>query len=98
MKTNMKIEKGEVIVLTQGEYSDFGIEGFIIALEDFDMSTEAQLHYKAQIAKGNDYDQTSDFAAHLITTEKAIPVRYRAIHLGNYLGFDKDFNIPREEE
>lgn len=96
MKPNLKIQKGEVIVTTTGEYSNFGIDGFIVALQDFDMAAEAKIC--VEIRKATDeYDQYEDFTAFLITKELVIPVKYREIHLGSYSRFDDDFGVPKED-
>ena len=89
MTQNLKISKGEVVVLTEGEYSDYGICGYFVAIKDFDMAEQAQLFVKESKLS------VSDFQAFLIGKELTIPVAHREIHLGNYSKFDDEFNAPR---
>jgi hypothetical protein len=83
-ETNRKISAGEVIVLTSGEYSDYGITGYIVSLIDFDMG-EAVDTFKQSISSDDyDYDTHSKFIAWLVATEKVVPVEHREIHIGSY--------------
>lgn len=84
---NLKINKGEVIVLTTGEYSSYGIDGFIIALKDFDMALEAQNYTANQVSK-----YPYGFVAYLIIQQLAMPVQYREIDLGNSK-FNQEFGV-----
>lgn len=79
---NEKISAGEVIVLTQGEYSDFGIKGYIVATVDFNIK-EAIEEFNPTLDE-DDWDKHTKFLAWLIHTEKAVPVKHREIHIGSY--------------
>lgn len=93
MEANIKFKAGEVVVLTSGQYSDYGLSGFIVAIADFDMSEEAISYaLNSRATKTPDYDE---FIAMLIKKELVIPVKYREVHLGNYGDFTKDFKIPK---
>ncbi len=81
-KQNTEVAAGEVIVLTQGEYSDYGIEGYLVACIELDLS-KCIIDFKIQ-DNGDKWDQHENFVAWLITTEKAIPVKHREIHIGSY--------------
>ncbi|MFA4826483.1 MAG: hypothetical protein WC593_15135 [Methanoregula sp.] len=83
MDTNTEISAGEVIVLTKGEYSDYGINGYIVSLIDFDMQDAIDVFNKLQL-KGDDWDIHTKFVAWLVSTERCVPVEHREIHIGSY--------------
>ncbi len=95
MTQNLKFNAGEVIVLTIGEYSDFGISGFLVSIKPFDMAECAQ-----EFAKGKERYSTSisDLITWLVVNEYAIPVTYRETHLGGYSGFGSEFNVKWEDD
>lgn len=72
-----------MIVLTTGEYSDYGIEGYIVARVDFDIRDAAET-FLEQENEENKWDCHSRFIAWLISTEKAVPVEHREIHISDY--------------
>ncbi len=98
MEQNLKFKAGEVVVLTSGQYSDYGLTGFVVAIADFDMSDEAILYALDSRSKYDDYGfdkfDYDEFVAWLIKKELVIPVKYREIHLGSYDDFSNDFKIP----
>lgn len=86
----LKYPRGSVIVLTSGAYSNFGIDGLIVAAVDLDFSALA----KQYVSKG-DSGESKDyygFTAWLISSGYAMPVEHSQVHLGDY-EFSDDF-IP----
>jgi hypothetical protein len=96
-RINMVLKKGEVIVLTEGAYSSFHINGFIVALKDFDLGEKAR-GYAKETGNYDDNEQLEGFVAWLITKELALPIEYRTIHLGDYNYFDEDFGVKASGE
>lgn len=94
MKQNLNIEKGEVVVATKGEYSDFGLDGFFVAIQNIDLAAQAQIYTKR--VKEEYEGSTYGFIAYLIAKELVIPVRYREIFIGSYGDFDPDFGANNE--
>lgn len=101
---NLRFSKGEVIVATQGMYSDFCLNGFFVAIKDFDMAELAQKRVSEYVAKNPkialeclsgvwelDFDS---FGAWLIAKEVVVPVKYREVHLGGY-EFEDEFGIKK---
>lgn len=86
VKSNTKLSAGEVIVLTNGEYSSFGIAGYIVSRIDFDLQEAIDL-FNQQLteAERDDIDDPhTKFIAWLVSTERVVPVEHREIHIGNY--------------
>lgn len=81
---NTAIAAGEVIVLTTGCYSDFGISGYIVACKDFDIKAVAEKFIQANQKKLWSYQYSDLFTAYLISEEYAVPVAHREIHLSDY--------------
>jgi hypothetical protein len=94
MEENLIVSKGEIIVLTSGEYSEYGIEGFAVALEDFDMGEKAR-EYDKETGPHQYYSQLNGFIPWLITKQLVKPEEYREIHLGSSGMFSDDFRVPR---
>ena len=87
MSQNTKISAGEVIVLTQGSYSDYGIIGYFVARVDFDLA-KALAECFPRVKDRKDFDAREKFLAWLVTTEKLVPVSHREIYIGEYGGVD----------
>ena len=87
MSQNTKISAGEVIVLTHGSYSDYGIIGYFVARVDFDLA-EALAECFPNVKDREEYGSQKIFLAWLVTTEKLVPVSHREIYIGEYGGVD----------
>lgn len=85
--------KGEIFILTTGEYSDFGITATLRALVAFDLDEEVRAFPKPQRPR-SPYDRADapprfdfrshKFIEHLIAKKLAENVPLRALHLGDY--------------
>jgi hypothetical protein len=86
-KHNTEISAGEIIVLTSGEYSDYGIVGYIVAKINFDIKEAIDL-FKQETKDYSECGYINDahnrFIAWLVITERAVPVEYRELHIGSY--------------
>jgi hypothetical protein len=99
LETNLKFSKGEVIVFTEGEYSDYGIVGFAVALQDFDMGEQAR-EYVQETGRSEygDYFKQSpglSFIPWLVIKQLIMPEEYRDIHIGSYGRFNSDFGVAK---
>jgi hypothetical protein len=94
--TNLKVTRGEVIVLTQGEYSDFGIDSFAVALQDFDMGGQAR-EYAKETGKDSYQNGTwaNVFIPWMVIKQLIMPVEYREIYIGTYGTFEPDFGVAK---
>lgn len=45
----LQYPKGSIMVFTTGEYSDFGMAGFLVTIKDCDLPALAQAYDKEQI-------------------------------------------------
>lgn len=82
MTQNLNIQAGEVIVFTEGAYSDYGICGSAVATKAFNVGEEV-----------GEFNKTREGAedriiAHLIAKGLIIPVAHREIYLSRDGGFD----------
>lgn len=95
MEANLKVTKGEVIVFTEGQYSDFGLDAFLVFIKDCNLAEKAQHYFNGKDRYGD--EDMSNFSALLIADEYAVPVRYRELHLGSYSDFNADFGVKWSE-
>lgn len=79
----MDLRRGNVFVLSSGEYSDYGYEGILVAIKDFNIRDEAE-KFKATLTEETKWDQHRAFPGYLVSQHLAMPVDYREIHLGYY--------------
>lgn len=86
----MKVSKGEILMVTTGEYSDYGVQSLVVALADFDIN-ELREEYLSEFP-----DQTERYSADFykfnnwLVNEKKIveEVKHREWHLGDYSSFE----------
>lgn len=93
-KYETKIKSGNLITFTQGEYSDYGIMDYVVALGDFDLS-EQKIQFLDYIEKTQDDEDDINqhqFISWLIQQGhvESINNNVREIHLGSY-SFDPLF-------
>ncbi|MEE5056441.1 hypothetical protein V2J84_22440 [Pseudomonas alliivorans] len=78
--TNFKFSKNQLVILSTGEYSDYGYSGRFVCHRDFDLSIIAsQVSGSHQLGNGPD-----GLTLHLITNDFISKVDCREIHLGSY--------------
>ena len=87
MNKTRTLNKGEKIIITQGEYSDFGIVAFAICLKDFspDDILREYLTIHPDQAKEYEFDETA-FVRFLLIEKKVIEETSNMFewHLGSY--------------
>ena len=84
-RTNFYL-KGTALILTEGEYSDYGVCATLVTIEDCDLPALAFRF------KGADYDKdcpswdkdAGAFAAWLVVEGLAMPMKAETVHLGSY--------------
>jgi len=76
---------GTLLCLNQGEYSDYNVIGFFVALADFDPANELQKFLGAHPEWAEDYSFESDaFVAELIRLGFLLDIPYSTMYLGAY--------------
>lgn len=92
----MIIKKGTIVAITSGEYSDYCLDGHVIALKDFDPQEQAREFKENNVIQ--EYRDRSAFLAYLIINGFVDPTsKVVELWLGNsYDGFHPD-NISVEE-
>jgi hypothetical protein len=98
MTDTLRYPKGSIMVMTTGEYSDFRVCGFLVAVQDCDLPALAQAFHAERMAEleaeGNaDWDtpDPNDFPSWLVAKGHAMPVDAHEIHLGGYGEFEPEF-------
>ena len=75
--------KGEVIVFTSGCYSDYTLQGFLVAVEDLDFPSLLR-DFKKDTPGETVYGRRDIFPSWLVAKGKALPVDHSEFHLGDY--------------
>lgn len=83
-------KKGEIVVLTDGEYSDYRIEGIFRARVDFELAKICKefVRDKPRVGEGGLKDQ---FFPWLVEKGYAEDLDTLELHLGGYRGFQPRF-------
>lgn len=99
MSKTLQYRKGDIIVFTTGEYSDFGMCGYLVATEDLDLPALAQ-KFVGDYQSKHEWDKADpgDFPSWLVAAGKAMPVNYSTVHVGSYSDFSPDLVPPTESE
>ena len=87
MRTNF-YPKGTALILTTGEYSDYGICSTLVTIEDCDLPALA-VRFRGPDFDPDDYDHLElkapdAFAAWLVVEGLAMPMKAETVHLGSY--------------
>jgi len=100
----LKFQRGTVLVLSTGEYSDYRVDAILVTLTDCDLRGLAQAYHEECMgviaAAGNaDWDrpQPQDFPSWLVAKGHAMPVDHNEIYLGAYGEFAQEFEIPEDK-
>lgn len=85
MDRTLNYPKGSILVLTSGEYSDYGMVGYVVTVEDCDLRALAQ-EYRNAHKPANQWDRPDPdgFVAWLVVNGYAMPVDASTVHLGSY--------------
>lgn len=81
-----KIAKaGRLICFDQGEYSDYGVIGFFVALKDFEPDKELAAYLEQNPDKKAEYRfDCGGFLAYLLAQGLLVEVEYSTFYLGEY--------------
>jgi hypothetical protein len=83
MKTNFYL-KGTALILTEGEYSDYGICSTLVTIEDCDLPALAARFLALHVDESAWDRDPSEFAAWLVTEGLAMPMKAEQVHIGSY--------------
>lgn len=94
----LKFSAGQVIVFSQGEYSDYSIGGFLVATRALDLPALAQ-----EMANGKNEHSDPDadpynFPAWLIKNGYAMPIDHSVVHVGDYSRWAPEFGVILGDE
>ena len=89
MKQNLEIDAGEVINLSEGEYSDYGYVGSMVFrhscnLETLTFEWMRSIYDEAVNTEWYDGGKSAAFIAWLVVEGHAVPFECRDIHIGDY--------------
>lgn len=86
METKGIAKAGQLLSIEHGEYSDYGITGFFVALRDFDPIAEARKFRAATADKDDDWEWNAReaFIAGLIQKGFLLELQYAVLHLDGY--------------
>lgn len=87
----LKYPKGTILLLEEGEYSDFGYCGHLVTLCELDLRKEVQ-EWREGLGKDEDGDWVVDdwrhgpsaLIAHLVASQKCAPLECQTVHIGSY--------------
>lgn len=90
MTEAQKIAKaGKLLCVDRGEYSDYNVTGFFVALRDFDPRAELDEFLNAHPEQREDYSFEQDmFLAALLAKGLLLEVDYGTLYLGTYSSHD----------
>lgn len=97
-KQNLKIKKGEVILLTTGEYSDYGIRGQLVFIKDCNLKAYVKSKVDGKEQYTADCPEPEHIPSNLVADGYALPLEYREIHLGDYGNFHEDFEVEYKND
>lgn len=98
MKKPFQYGLGSLISFEFGEYSDFRLNGILVALRDLDIPCLVHEYIKSRVEAVRagdlpDYEQVNDpegFMAWLVANQYAAPIEYSTLHFGQYSTFNDD--------
>ena len=80
---------GSLICVDRGEYSDYRVLGFFVALRDFDPRIELAEHLKEQPEQTEDYAFEGDmYLSYLLSKGLLLEIDYSTLYLGAYAQSD----------
>lgn len=97
MKSEMKVDAGEILAFSEGEYSDYGYRGHVVAIKDFDLGQMMRQHISERIEQyAEEYSPTDGFETFLVASGVVVPLTCREVHIGSYGNVDPDFGAMFE--
>ena len=81
----MKIQQGKLLAIESGEYSDFNVKGFFVALKDFDMREEISAYLDEHPEQRDEYcaDQYA-FLAWMLRRGNWLEIDHVQCYIGSY--------------
>jgi hypothetical protein len=79
------VKAGRLLSMDSGEYSDYGLNGFYVALRDFNPFEELELYFDANPAQRGSYSFEKDqFIASVIAKGYLLEIEPDNLYLGSY--------------
>ena len=85
MEKDSELKAGQLVVIDEGCYSDYGVTGFFVALQTF-MPMALHREYMAanpKQAKGYRFN-SSAFLSFLLAKGLLVEIQYATLHMGEY--------------
>ena len=85
MKDLKDLKAGQLVVITEGCYSDYGITGFFVALQTFKPMGLFAEYMAAHPEQAKDYQFSAEqFLAYLLSKGLLLEIQYANLHMGDY--------------
>lgn len=84
MTKELGFKAGELLVFSEGIYSDYGYMGSFVALESVSQQQMLEIEQEVKVGLDTTYDGTQQFVAALIKRGWILSIPHREIHLGEY--------------
>jgi hypothetical protein len=85
------VKAGQLISIESGEYSDYGVHGFFVALANFDPMEERKEWIASKSGQDDAYYPRDEFIAVLLRKGFLLEIEYDRMDLGSY-GEAEDFS------
>jgi hypothetical protein len=80
-----QLKAGQLLTISEGCYSDYGITGFFVALQTFKPMALHAEYMAAHPEQAKDYSFSSEqFLAFLLSKGLLLEISYATLHLGDY--------------
>ena len=81
----MIYKAGTILLLEEGEYSDFGYCGQLVTLDELNISDAVET-FKSSFVPKNEWDTPDPgaFVAWLCTTQRCAALNHETLHIGSY--------------
>lgn len=88
-KPDYNFHRGSVLIFSSGEYSDYHIVGFLVAVRDLKLK-ELVKQFKSEFIAKDKWDRASpdNFPSWLVSKELAMPIDSTEVYLGDYSDFE----------
>ena len=83
MEENTKVTRGEIVLFSSGEYSDYSYVGQVIFTKDCDLKVVKDV-YKEHCKKTKETTDSGGFVTFLCALEFCLPLQCKEVHLGSY--------------
>ena len=87
------VRKGQIVILTEGEYSDYRVQGTFECLKDFHLPQVAEVFVAEKVKAGvNKYEFDDHFFPWLVENGYAKAIDEVEIHMGYYGEFKPEIH------